>query len=144
MLRRIFDGLLIALVAWFALARLDAGGMAIGIVLAAVLVFTGWRIAKLWRKYKRLVRELAAAEAARLSDDPAERERAERILRSRRMSEVAELSLWTGFVMGAAAIDGHGAMAHGGYDGIGADMGGGGFAGGDMGGGFGGFDGGGM
>ena len=41
MLRRLIDGLLIALVAWFALARLDAGGVAIGLVLAAVFLFTG-------------------------------------------------------------------------------------------------------
>ena len=156
MLRRIVDGLLIALVAWFALARLDAGALAVGIVLAGVIVFTGWRIAALWRKYRRLVHELAAAEAAKRSDDPATRERAERILARRNMAHAADMTLWTGFVLGGAAIDmsqstahGAGSGGEGGYDGVGADMGGGGFGygggGGEMGGGMGmGGDGGGM
>ena len=78
-----------------------------------------------------------------LSDDPAEQLRAERLLRSRRMIQAADMSLWTGFVMGAAATDyaiippAGGEMA--GYDGFGSGDGGG-ITGGDFGGG--GFDGG--
>jgi hypothetical protein len=144
MLRRLVDGLLIALVAWFALARLDAGGVAIGLVLAAVFLFTGWRIAALWRKYRHLLRERDAAQAALQSDDAAERERAERTLNSRRLQHAAELTLWSGFIMGAAASDpgpasgfGHDGTA-GGDDwgdqggGFGGDLGGGGFDGGGM------------
>ena len=146
MLRRVFDGLLIGLVAWFALSRLDAGGIAVGLVLAAVFLFTGWRIAALWRKYRRLVHELAAAEAAQLSDDPAARERAERILARRQMAYAADMTIWTGFIMGGVAVDASRAMAYGdggigsegGYDGVGADMSGGGMGGGMDGGGGGG------
>ena len=133
MLRRVFDGLLLALLAWFTLARLEAGGVAVGLVLAAVFAFSGWRIAALWRKYRRLVHELAAAEAARLSDDPEERRAAERRLAGRRLQHASDMTLWTGFVLGAAAVDGGNAAslgATGGYDGVGADIGGGGFVGG--------------
>jgi hypothetical protein len=103
----------------------------------------------LWQKYKHLLAELAAAEEARLSDDPKEVQRAERILRSSRMMHAADMSLVSGFVLGsalsggqAAAHGGEGGDMGGGYDGAGD--GGGGF-GGDMGGGgFGGDAGGGM
>jgi uncharacterized membrane protein YgcG len=123
MIRRLVDGLLIALVAWFALSRLDAGGIAVGLVLAAVFLFTGWRIAALWRKYRRLVHELAAAEAAKLSDDPAARARAERIMARRQMAYVADMTIWTGFVLGGAAIDMSRSMAHGGIGKMGGGMG---------------------
>ena len=146
MLRRLIDGVLLAILAWFVIARLDVGQAVLGLAIAAVILFTGWRIHRVWRKYKHLLAELAAAEAARLSDDPAEVERAERILRSRRMVQAAEMSLMSGFVLGAAATDfspmAHGGGMDGGHDGAGGD--GGGYSGGDMGGGFGGDFGGGM
>ena len=147
MLRRIFDGLLIALVAWFALSRLDAGGLAVGIAFAAVMVFTAWRIVKLWRRYRYLLAQLAEARALEASDDPAERERAARMLRDRQVMNAAEMGIWAGFVMGAASVDPGSAIAQGGGDfaggeGFGGDSGGdsgggfgGGFGGGDMGGG---------
>lgn len=137
MLRRIFDGALIALVAWFALARLDAGGVAVGLALAAVIVFTGWRIVRLWRRYRYLLARRAEALALQASDDAAERQRGERMLRERGVAQAADMGIWTGFVMGAAAASADPAAAQGGgeaggfYDGS-AD--GGGF-GGDMGGG---------
>ncbi|NKB49150.1 MAG: hypothetical protein GKS02_07275 [Alphaproteobacteria bacterium] len=149
MLRRLIDGVVLALLAWFILVRLDAGQVALGIVLALVIAFTGWRIFRLWQKYKHLLAEYAAAQEAKLSDDPQERLRAERILRSRQMMQVADMTLVSGFVLGAAlsnpsagAMGGDGA---GGFDGAGGDGGdGGGYGGGDMGGGFGGDAGGGM
>lgn len=140
MLRRIFDGVLIALVAWFALARLDAGALAVGIALAAAFVFTAWRIHKLWKRYKHLLARLAEARELETSDDAAERERGARMLRDRSLMHAAEMGLWSGFIMGSAASAGHGAAfgadgADGGwYDGgAGSDAGGG--FGGDMGGG---------
>ena len=148
MLRRLIDGALLTILVWFLVARLEAGEIILGFAIAAVIVFAGWRIHRLWRKYKRLLAELAAAEAAKLSDDPAEVERAERILRQRRMMHVADMALMSGFFLGAATSDfapmshGGGDMA-GGIDGGGGD-GGGGYGGGDLGGGFGGGDGGGM
>lgn len=147
MLRRIFDGLLIALVAWFALARLDAGALAIGIALAAAFVFTAWRIHKLWKRYKHLLTRLAEARELEASDDATERERGARMLRDRELMRAAEMGLWSGFIMGAAASAGHAAPLDGGgdggwYDG-GAGHDGGGSYGGDMGGFGGGFDGGG-
>lgn len=148
MLRRLIDGVLLAILAWFFIVRLDAGQVALGLAMAVVILFTGWRVYRLWQKYKHLLAELAAAEEARLSDDPKEVQRAERILRSSRMMHAADMSLVSGFVLGsalsggqAAGHGGEGGDMAGGYDG-GGD-GGGGF-GGDMGGGFGGGDGGGM
>ena len=148
MLRRLIDGVLLAILAWFFVVRLDAGQVVGGLVLSAVILFTGWRIYRLWQKYKHLLAELAAAEEARLSDDPKEVQRAERILRSGRMMHAADMSLVSGFVLGSAlrggqasAHGGEGGEMGGGYDGagdsgggFGGDMGGGGF-GGDAGGG---------
>jgi hypothetical protein len=145
MLRRLFDGLVLIILVWFVIARLDAGEVVLGLGLAVVIAFTGWRVHRLWRKYQRLLAELAAAEALKLSDDPDEQQRGERMLRSRRLMHAADMSLVTGFVLGAAASDapmasGGGEMA-GGVDGMGGD----GVGGGDMGaGGFGGDVGGGM
>ena len=138
MLRRLIDGALLAALAWFLIVRLDAGQAVLGLAIAAVIVFTGWRIHRLWRKYRRLRHELAAAEAAKLSDDPEEVERAERILRERRMMRAADMTLMSGFILGGAASDfapmDHGAGLGGGHDS-------GGFGGVDMGGGFGGGEG---
>ena len=147
MLRRLIDGAVLAVLAWFLIVRLDGGEAVLGLGIAAVIVFTGWRIHRLWRKYRLLLQELAAAEAAKLSDDPKEVERAERILGQRRMMHAADMTLMSGFFLGAAATSDHTPMAHGegvdgNHDGIGGD-GGGGFGGGDLGGGFGGGDGGG-
>ena len=85
MLRRLLDGAVLTILVWILILRLDAGQLVLGLAIAAVIVFTGWRIYRLWRKYQRLLHELAAAEAAKLSDDPKEVERAEGILRQRRM-----------------------------------------------------------
>ena len=136
MLRRSIDGAVLIALAWFLLVRLDAGEAVLGLTIAAVIVFTVWRIHRLWRKYRLLLRELAQAEAAKLSDDPQEVERAERILRERRMMHAADMTLMSGFILGGAASD-YAPMEHGvGHDGIGGD-GAGGFGGFDTGGGFG-------
>jgi len=144
MLRRLIDGAVLVALAWFLIVRLDAGQAVLGLTIAAVIVFTVWRIHRLWRKYRRLLRELAAAEARKLSDDPKEVERAERLLRDRRMTHAADMTLMSGFVLGGAARDfapmEHGGGMSGGHDGIGGD-GHGGYGTGDMGGGFGGGDG---
>ena len=144
MLRRLIDGAVLVALAWFLIVRLDAGQAALGLAIAAVIVFTAWRIHRLWQKYRRLLRELAAAQAGKRSDDPKEVERAERILRQRRMTHAADMTLMSGFVLGGAASDfapmEHGAGMGGGHDGMGSD-GPGGFGGGDMGGGFGGGEG---
>ena len=144
MLRRLIDGAVLVALAWFLIVRLDAGQAVLGLTIAAVIVFTVWRIHRLWRKYRRLLRELAAAEARKLSDDPREVERAERLLRDRRMMHAADMTLMSGFVLGGATRDfapmGHGAGVGGSHDGISGD-GHGGFGTGDMGGSFGGGDG---
>ncbi len=142
MLRRLIDGTVLIVVAWFLIVRLDAGQAVLGLAVAAIVVFTVWRIHRLWRKYRRLLDELAAAEAAKRSEDPKEVERAERILRERRMVHAADMTLMSGFFLGAAASD-RAPMEHGAgssHDGIGGD-GAGGFGGGDFGGGFGGGEG---
>lgn len=143
MLRRLIDGAVVIALAWFLLVRLDAGEAVLGLAIAAILVWTAWRIHRLWRKYRGLLDELAAAEAAKLSDDPKEVERAEQILRERRMMRAADMTLMSGFFLGAAASADAPPMEHGmdgGHDGFGGD-GAGGFGGGDFGGGFGGGEG---
>ena len=157
MLRRLFDGLLLGILFWFALTRLEAGGVIVGLVLAAVIAWTAWRVGRLWRRYRRLVHELQAAEAAKSSADDGERQRAERLLAERyRGWQASDITLWSGFILGGALIDAERGLPpggfdtgaeHGGYDGVGSDVGGSGgvFGGGDFGaGGFGGGDGGGM
>ena len=114
MLRRLIDGAVLTILAWFLIVRLDGGQVVLGLAIAAVIVFTGWRIHRLWRKYQRLLHELAAAEAAKLSDDPKEVERAERILGQRRMMHAADMTLMSGFVLGAAAANDYAPMANGG------------------------------
>ncbi len=143
MLRRLIDGVLLAILVWFLISRLDAGEALLGLALAAIFVFTGWRIYRLWQKYKHLLAELELAREQQLSDDPVEQQRAERVLRSRRMIQAAEMSLMSGFVLGAAASPAQemfGGDPAGNADGFGSDSDGGGYAGGDFGGG--GFDGG--
>ena len=138
MLRRLIDGALLGALAWFLLVRLEVGEAVLGLTIAAIIVFTVWRIHRLWRKYQRLRQELAAAQAAKLSDDPEEVERAERILRERHMMHAAGMTLMSGFFLGGAASD-HPPMEHGGGVDGGHDAGG--FGGFDMGGGFGGGEG---
>ena len=141
MLRRLIDGTVLAILAWLVTTQLDTGQIVLGLALAAVLGFTVWRIHRLWSKYRRLRRELAEAQAARVSDDPKEVERAERILRQPQMQDVANMTLMSGFVMGGAATDyastTYDGGAGGSYDGAGT-YGAGDFGVGDMGGGFGG------
>ena len=105
MLRRLIDGAVLTILAWFLIMRLDTGQLVLGLAIAAVIVFTGWRIHRLWRKYQRLLHELAAAEAAKLSDGRKEVESAERILRQRRMMHAADMTLSSGFVLGACAVE---------------------------------------
>ena len=138
MLRRLIDGAVLIALAWFLIVRLDAGEAVLGLAIAAIIVFTAWRIHRLWRKYREMLRELAAAEAAKLSDDPKEVERAEGILRERRMMHAADMTLMSGFILGGAASD-YTPMDHG--AGVGGSHDSGGFGGVDMGGGFGGGEG---
>ena len=141
MLRRLIDGAVLAILAWLVTTQLDAGQIALGLALAVVVGFTVWRIHRLWSKYRRLRRELAEAQAAKLSDDPKEVERAERVLRQPQMLDVANMTVMSGFVMGGAARDyiptTYDGGADGGFDGAGT-YGAGDFGVGDMGGGFGG------
>ena len=144
MLRRLIDGAVLAILAWLVTTQLDTGQIVLGLALAVVAGFTLWRIHRLWRKYQQLRRELDAARAAKLSDDPQEVERAERILRQPQMLDVANMTLMSGFVLGSAARDyaptTYDGGAGGSFDGAGT-YGAGDFGVGDMGGGFGGGDG---
>lgn len=143
MLRRLIDGAVLAILAWLVTTHLDAGQIVIGLAIAAVVVFTVWRIHRLWRKYQQLRREFEAAQEARLSDDPIVVERAERVLRQPQMLDVANMTVMSGFVLGGAARDytaTHDGGAGGGFDGE-SGYGAGDFGGGDLGGGFGGGDG---
>lgn len=147
MFRRIFDGALVALLLWFALSRLDPGGIVIGLALGAVIAWTGWRIAGLWRRYRRITAELAAAEADEHSTDPAARRRARRTLDDRYPGwHAADMTLWAGFFLGTATLHADRGLPPGGLDsGAAGDLSGGGDAGSGDGGLFGGgFDGGGF
>ena len=148
MLRRLIEGALLIVLAWFLVEQFDAGQTVLWLGIAAVIAFTFWRIRSLWRKYQRLRHELATG-AANLSDDSKEEDGAERTFRRPRVTDAGDMTISTtslllrDFVLGGATgdytpIEQGGGM--GGGDGAGVDTGGGGGVGGgvDMGGGGGG------
>lgn len=97
MLRRVLEGLgLLLLVAVF-FGRVDAGFMLPILAVAGVIGFTAWRIRNLWRRYQvhtmvhnRSVDRNIAVENEMLA------------LRGKQHGRGAELTFWTGFMLGGA------------------------------------------
>ncbi len=130
MLRRLFEGLIMLVVIWGVLSRLESGVISVVILVGAVVVFTGWRIHHVWQRYQ--MRMLVQSRPQNAANAAVENEML--ALRGQQHGRGAELTFWTGFVMGGAMAADAPNPAHAG------DMSelGGGADGGDMGAGFGG------
>lgn len=137
MLRRLFEGLIMLIVIWAVLNRVDSGIVSVVILVGAVVAFSAWRIHKVWACYQthRLVQARPQPAASRAVENEM------LALRGKQHGRGAELTFWTGFVMGGVMTLDAPNPAHAGdmyeLDSVGgADSGG--DIGGSMGGGFGG------
>jgi hypothetical protein len=101
MLRRVFEGLVMLIVVWAVLNRVDSGPASVIILVGAVFAFTTWRIHNVWKRYQlrvaiqsRSCKEPAAANSAIENEMLA--------LRDKQHSRGFKLTFWTGFVLGGA------------------------------------------
>ncbi len=101
MLRRLFEGLIMLIVVWAVLNRIDSEIVSVVILVGAVVAFTAWRIHKVWQRY-----QLRVAIQSRPRNEPgvanAAVENEMLALRGKQLGRGAELTFWTGFVMGGA------------------------------------------
>lgn len=137
MLRRLIEGLILAVLVWALAERFGAGPVMVWALIAAVATLSVWRIRYVWQRYQAQLALRARAERMGEGDSAVEREML--ALRGQQHARGAELTFWTGFMLGGAlAADAPnpahagdmtdlGAGAEGGM----ADMGGG-IGGGDM------------
>ena len=129
MLRRVLDGLGMLLLVVVVFNRLDVGFMLPILACAGVVAFTVWRIHKLWNRYQVHVM---------VRNQPANRniavENEMLALRGQQHGRGAELTFWTGFMLGGAMVADAPTFAGDGGEG----MAGGAAGGMDIGGGFGG------
>jgi len=101
MLRRVFEGLIMLVVIWAVLNRVDSGPISVVILVAGVFALTAWRIHKVWQRYQMRVliqsrpRNTSAAANAAVENEML-------ALRGKQHGRGAELTFWTGFVMGGA------------------------------------------
>jgi hypothetical protein len=133
MLRRLFEGLIMLVVIWAVLNRVDSGLVSVVILIGAVTVLTAWRIRNIWQRYKM---HLFVQSRVRSGDKPPENAAVENemlALRGQQHGRGAELTFWTGFMLGGAMTLDAPNLAHAGdmYD---LDSVGGADSGGDIGG----------
>lgn len=130
MLRRLLEGIGLLLLVAMAFSRFDVGFMLPILSAAGVVGFTAWRIKNLWHRYQvhTMVRQASANRNPAVENEML-------ALRGQQHGRGAELTFWTGFMMGGAMmVDAPAALA-----GDSVDVAGGGGEGGmDIGGGFGG------
>tara|TARA_R110002110_G_scaffold260260_3_gene475979 strand:- start:1083 stop:1505 length:423 start_codon:yes stop_codon:yes gene_type:complete len=134
MLRRLFEGLIMLVVIWAVLNRVDSGLVSVVILIGAVIALTAWRIHKVWQRFQiqqmmqsRPRNEPVAANSAVENEMLA--------LRGKQHGRGAELTFWTGFMLGGAMATDAPHPAHAGDM---SELGGGSDSGGDIGGGLGG------
>jgi hypothetical protein len=128
MLRRLLEGFGLLFLVVVLFNRLDVGFMLPILSGAGVVAFTAWRIYKLWNRYQVHVM---------VQNQPANRniavENEMLALRGHQHARGAELTFWTGFMLGGAMVadapsfagDGMAGGAEGGMDiggGFGGDM----------------------
>ncbi len=99
MLRRMLEGLGLLLLVVVFFGRVDTGFMLPILAVAGVIGFTAWRIRNLWRRYQvhtmvqnRRVDRNIAVENEMLA------------LRGKQHGCGAEMTFWTGFMMGGALV----------------------------------------
>jgi len=130
MLRRLLEGVGLLLLVALVFSRFEVGFMLPILSVLAVIGFTAWRIKNLWHRYQvhTMVHRMPANRNVAVENEML-------ALRGQQHGRGAELTFWTGFMMGGAlAADSPAAHAGDGGDVSGA----GGEGGMDMGGGFGG------
>lgn len=126
MLRRVVEGLVLIFLVVLLMIRVDLGFMLPILAVGAIMAFTAWRIRGVWMRYQAaLVAHRAPANLAIGNEMQA--------LRGQQHARGAELTFWSGFVLGGALV--HGAP-HPGQAGDMSELGVGGEAGGFDGGGF--------
>jgi hypothetical protein len=99
MLRRLFEGLGMLLLVAVVFSRLDAGFMLPGLAVAGGIGFTAWRIRNLWRRYQV---HMMTPHASANRNAAVENEML--ALRGQQHGRGAELTFWTGFVLGGAMV----------------------------------------
>lgn len=130
MLRRLLEGCGLLLLVAMLFSRIDVGFMLPILAATAVVGFTAWRIRNLWRRYQvhTMVRQTSAHRNVAVENEML-------ALRGHQQARGAELTFWTGFMMGGVML----ADAPSAQAGDGGDVGMGGSEGGmDIGSGFGG------
>lgn len=130
MLRRLLEGVGLLLLVGMMLSRFEVGFMLPIISVVGVIGFTAWRIKNLWQRYQvhTLVRRRPANRNVAVENEML-------ALRGQQHGRGAELTFWTGFMMGGAlAADSPGALGGGGEEAGLGGMEGGMDAGGDFGG----------
>ena len=137
MLRRVFEGLIMLVVIWAVLNKVDSGLVSVVILIGAVIALTAWRIQRLWQRYqmRMMVQSRPRSDASRAANSAVENEIL--ALRGQQHGRGAELTFWSGFMMGGVLAADAPNPAHGGdmseLGGIGGSD-----SGGDIGGGLGG------
>lgn len=130
MLRRLIEGCGLLLLVAVLFSRLDVGFMLPTLAVVAVVAFTAWRIRNLWNRYQvhKMVQQRPENRNVAVENEML-------ALRGHQHARGAELTFWTGFMMGGAMM----ADAPSAHAGDGGDAAMGGIEGGmDIGGGFGG------
>ena len=105
MLRRLFEGLVMLIVVWAVLNRVDSGPVSVIILVSAVIAFTAWRIHRVWQRYQmRMFIQSRPRNEPEAANTAVENEML--ALRGKQLGRGAELTFWTGFVLGGAmALD---------------------------------------
>lgn len=130
MLRRLIEGCGLLLLVAVLFSRLDVGFMLPTLAAVAVVAFTAWRIRNLWNRYQvhKMVQQRPENRNVAVENEML-------ALRGHQHARGAELTFWTGFMMGGVMM----ADAPSAHAGDGGDAAMGGAEGGmDIGGGFGG------
>ena len=97
MLRRVLEGAGLIFLIVLAAYRIDIGFMIPLLAIGGVVAFTVWRIRNLWRRYQ------AVQVAQRAPVNPAV-ENEMLALRGHQHGRGAELTFWTGFMLGGAML----------------------------------------
>lgn len=101
MLRRLFEGLIMLIVIWAVLNKVDSGIVSVVILVGAVFALTAWRIHKVWQRYQmRLAIQSRPRNQPMAANSAVENEML--ALRGKQHGRGVELTFWTGFVMGGA------------------------------------------
>jgi hypothetical protein len=130
MLRRVIEGCGLALVIVMLGHRLGAGALFPVLMIVGLVAFTGWRVRGVWKRYQQRI----VIQSYRPKPDSAIANEMD-ALRKQQLGRGAELTFWTGFIMGGAMAN---PASAGGMGGDGGEMGAAGMEGGmDIGGGLG-------